>query len=133
MNKKYLLAITLLFGILFASRAQDVQLSKLRWSVNGLTDLKSNSESSYSCTFETDGSNAIIWRQKEDISTLKVLNMNGAWSDVKLNGGVVYNILIDGLSGTLTFKRTSYEFYTVLDLSNGIKHRYTLSRVELNN
>lgn len=117
-----------------ASQAQNAS-TKLSWQVQGLTDLNTNKmESTYACTFATNGSAPLQWLQKGNYTTtLTVQSINGTWADVKLAGKIVFNIGIDSESGTLTFERTPTELTATLDLSQSsrprLKMKYTITQV----
>lgn len=130
--KSYTIAITIfLFFVNTHVQAQDADSDKLRWVINGLKDLNSNSGMSYSGAFVTDGTKSIEWHQTADEMTLQVISVSGSWADVSAPGSKIFTINVDGVAGTITFKKDSTGIFVLLNLSNGLKHRYTVSKIEL--
>jgi hypothetical protein len=122
--------------VTFASlQAQDIRTTKLTWTVTALTDQSTNKNSAYSCVFETNGQQAIVWKQKNGtyIETLGVTQLVGTWASVQANGQVVYNISLDSETGTLTFARNATGAYITIDLSqpggSRLKHKYSVGQV----
>ncbi|MFM9839310.1 MAG: hypothetical protein ACKVOQ_13665 [Cyclobacteriaceae bacterium] len=115
--------------------AQDIRATKLIWTVTGLSDLNTNKVSVYNCVFETNGAQAIVWKQKNGAyaTTFIVTQMVGTWASVQANGQMVYSIALDGETGTLTFMRDATGAFITVDLSqpsgSRLKHRYSIGQV----
>jgi hypothetical protein len=121
----------LVIGILICPlvlMAQDVKTTNLSWSVSGLSDLRTSKSESYTCVFETQGTRDIVWKQRRGSysTTLNVSSVEGTWLDIKSIGQVVYQVSVDGQSGTLTFERSDAGLFVTLDLSQPIGERLKL-------
>jgi archaellum component FlaF (FlaF/FlaG flagellin family) len=132
--KKSLFVFALMLVAMYGY-AQDIRTAKLTWTITSLNDLNTNKTSTYSCAFETNGQQAIVWRQKNGTytSTLSVMQLTGNWADVQTNGQVVYTIALDGETGTLTFERIVSGAFITIDLSQPsggrLKHKYLVGQV----
>ena len=118
----------------FASQAQDILTTQLIWSVTQLTDLNTSKSASYTCSFKTNGTQQILWVQKNNyIRTLEVQQTMGTWTNVSRTGQVTYSIAEDSDTGTLTFERTSTGIFITLDLSQGtephLRQRFSVDQV----
>src|SRR5689334_13118581 len=131
MKKIFAISIFMLF--VFGVNGQDVRHTGLNWQVNRLNDLLTNSETDYTCVFKTNGSTTIEWQQKGRTSKLKVLSVNGEWTNVKANGKITYAIDLEGSQGTLTVERTAAGCSVTLDFAPGtddhFKHQYKVAKV----
>ena len=116
-------------------QAQDIRTTKLVWTVTALSDINTNKNSAYTCVFETNGQQAIAWKQKNGAynTSFAVTQLTGTWANVQADGQVVYDITLDGETGTLTFARNATGIFITLDLSQAggsrLKHRYTVGQV----
>jgi hypothetical protein len=132
--KKILLAFAM-YTSLVSLNAQDIHNARLAWSVTTLSDLNTKKSSSYNCVFETNGQQEIKWKQNggTDVTLISVSKLTGAWANISTTGEVVFNISVEGETGTLTFTRNGSNTFIVLDLpisgANRIKHKYSVSKV----
>ena len=114
---------------------QNIKNERLKWTVSGLSDLRTNESADYRCTFISDGSDNIQWIQKNGsfINTLKVIGTNGTWDDVKEDGQITFTISFNDEGGTIRFKRSDSAIEIVLDLSplseSRLYHRYKVEQV----
>jgi len=130
-------ALNFFLFLLLASTAfgQDVRSTGLRWTVSGLNDLRSAKSDLYSCVFETNGTRSISWKQKNGlyITTLNITSVEGTWSDFKANGSIIYNITVEGQSGSLTFEKDDSGMKITIDLSQPsgtrLRHRYSVVNI----
>ncbi len=114
--------ITLFFFTLLASAsfAQDIRNTRLRWTVAGLEDVENAATvSNYSCTFETNGSNAAYWKQKNGTYSTKlaVKSIEGTWINVATEGKATFYIVADGQDGNLVFEKVGNVTNAMLTLS----------------
>lgn len=114
--------LTLIFFIALtqASFAQDIGTSHIRWAVVGMEDVDNNKQvPAYTCTFETNGSNAAYWRQKNGTYSTKftVQRIDGTWANIANEGQATFSITADGQTGTLLFEKNSKGTFITLDLS----------------
>lgn len=91
-----------------SAKAQDIMKTKLTWKVGQLTDLNTNKNQVYQCSFITNGNQPIEWVQKNNyVRTLTVTRTSGTWTDVKNQGKVVFEVVEEGEVGTLTVERST--------------------------
>lgn len=110
--------------------AQDISKAPLTWSVNKLNDLNSQATVPYSCTFQTNGMDPIVWDQSSEDFTLTINRIDGNWNNIKVSGAIVYHVNLDGTTGTLKFERSNSGTFITLELpQERIKHRYSVLRV----
>ncbi len=97
--------------------AQDVRADSITWTVDRLTNIRDTTSFDYSCVFKTNGLADIKWVQKSgSVSTrFTVASIIGSWPDVTTNGSSVFQITVDGKSGTLKLERTDQGVTIVLD------------------
>ncbi len=131
--------LVLTFFIVVNAGAQDIKKTKLDWTVTGLLDLDTKESANYSCSFTTNGTNDILWKQGGGklIRTLHVISIDGDWKDIQIEGFVTYYIDEDGEKGTLIFKRSASGTTIVLDLSQStyarLKQQFSVSRIAKSN
>ncbi|MCZ8070291.1 MAG: hypothetical protein O9311_08045 [Cytophagales bacterium] len=126
--------VTIFFFLAFAGNvyAQDIRTAHLKWTVAGMHDVDNNTfVPSYTCTFETNGTGATYWKQKNGSYSTKytVQNITGTWADVATDGIATFNVIADGESGTLKFEKNSNGTRITLDLSqpDGSRNVYTFT------
>ncbi len=103
-----------------ASLAQNISNTRLRWTVAGLEDVDNAATvSSYSCTFETNGTNAAYWKQKNGTYSTKltVKRIEGTWNNVASEGKATFYIMADGQDGNLVFEKVGNATNAILTLS----------------
>lgn len=103
--------------VAISAKAQDIMKTKLTWKVGQLTDLNTNKNQVYQCSFITNGSQPIKWVQKNNyVRTLNVTKVRGKWGDIKTSGKAVFEIEEYGEVGSLTFERQGSEVTIMLIL-----------------
>lgn len=125
----WIAACLVLVGL--SAQAQNISTTALKWSVIELNDLNTNKkEATYRCSFVTTGNGSIQWVQKDNYLTeLAVQRTSGTWTNVQAIGEMVYAVTLDGETGTITFARAASGVTILLELSNRIKHLYTVVQV----
>lgn len=125
------LVTALIMGL--QASAQDILTAHLSWEVNRLIDQNTQQASSYSCTFETNGRSAVLWKQKGGavVTSIDITSVTGSWADVKAAGQVIFEIEVEGEPGTLVFERAATGAFISLKLgdSYSIDHRYVVSSI----
>lgn len=120
----------------FPSFSQDITQTGLTWKVNSLIDQQSGQSITYSCTFQTNGTNDIGWIQKNGsfTSKLSVTGYTGTWTNIETPGRLIFQIQSEGESGTLEFVKNLDGTFVKLDLSqgNGNRMRYEFIVNEIN-
>lgn len=133
MKKIYILITTVLISY-FQLKAQNVLVTPLTWTVSQLTDLNNNKTMAYQCTFQTNGTQSIQWVQKKMTSQLEVTRISGTWPEVNTDGIVVFDISVEGETGTLTFAKDSEGTSITIDLSQSgqtrLRHRYMVTKLQ---
>jgi len=118
--------------------AQDIRSAHLTWTVDQLLDTQTQDTVTYTCTFATQGSAAVVWSQRNGtyVTTLPVQTLTGEWSNISVPGQVVYTITLEGESGTLTVGRDAAGLFIKLDVisseSWALHHRYFVQTVTQN-
>jgi len=134
---KKALTVFLLLFLSSALWAQDIQSASLKWSVSQLNDLSTGSIKAYTCDFKTSSAQEIIWVQKSITYDFLITDIIGTWPDVQISGEITYEVLLDGESGTLAFKRTNSGVFITLDLSQAggprLRRSYSVSAVSSSN
>lgn len=119
--------------------AQDISQASLAWKVSSLLDEQSGQSISYSCSFRTNGSNDIVWSQKNGnfTTTLIVLGISGNWPDVTTHGQVTYQVQSGNESGTLEFFKDANGVHVRINLSQGsssrMRYEFAVEEVKLTN
>jgi|ERR1041385_6701540 hypothetical protein len=135
-KKIFFVLTTALFVAVASSGSAQSMTDTLTWSVDKLTDLKTNNSFDYSCTFKTKGNNDITWIQGKGtvINTLKVSHVDGTWADVSQAGSITYSISLGEKSGTIRFERTDDSVSITIDFTStdGLKHSYHVSAIQSN-
>jgi len=134
MKKIFLVAMVLIWTVAITCPAQNMANTQLTWTVDGLNDLGTGQSASYHCTFSSNGNQAITWSQKNGnfVTTLSVQNVSGTWTNVNLEGQLLYTVSTDGKTGTLKFYRDSQGLFITIDFPRGdtrLNHRYTVTSV----
>jgi hypothetical protein len=133
--KKTLVTTMAAMAFYFGAPAQNINTAKLIWTVSQLKDNNTNQQVAYSCTFTTNGSQAILWSQKNGayMTALAVQGMSGAWANVSTTGKVVYQVSTSGQTGTLTFGRDVGGLFVAIDLyrpdGSRLNHHYSAASV----
>jgi hypothetical protein len=116
--------------------AQSITTDNLTWTVDQLTDLRTGESFSYNAVFITSPG-SITWKQQNGSVTasLMVNGVEGSWSNVNGNGFATYNIVMDGISGTLKFARDADGLSIVIDLTpsnpKAAHHRFHVNTVSI--
>jgi hypothetical protein len=134
MKKIFILSI-LVAVFCFGAQAQNITTTQLVWTVSQLKDISTSQQTTYACTFTTNGNQSITWSQKNGayVTTLTVQSMSGTWINVATNGQVVYQVATAGQTGTMTFERNAGGLFITIDLSrpdgSRLNHQYSVASV----
>jgi hypothetical protein len=134
--------IVVCFNLAFLSMnckcgAQDIKAANLQWNCSDFKDLITNVAVTRTCKFVTHGAKSIEWIQgsanQQVIYTLNVQSTDGAWSNIKLDGGLVFHVTLDQLSGIVSITKSKNSYILLLDLkgeTGDIKNEYHVSSTE---
>jgi hypothetical protein len=73
---------------------------------------RANDEVIYNCSFITNKSSSLKWRQKngERVTDYSVTSVEGNWQDLKSDGQITYYIKKNNVTGTATFARSDGQY-----------------------
>lgn len=128
--------IAVLFAAFASGAGAQSMTDTLTWTVDNLTDMKTNVSSSYSCTFKTMGNNDITWVQGGGtfLSTLTVTSVAGTWADIKQAGNVTYAVTLGEKSGSIRFERNADGVSVTIDFTpaGGLWQKYRVTTIQSN-
>ncbi len=95
-------------------QAQDVRKATLRWELSASTDLQTQVQSDYEATLKTS-TNQVTWEQRNGtrVTTYAITSVEGAWTDVSLEGSLTYNLSRNNRNSRMTFTRNGQGAVTV--------------------
>jgi hypothetical protein len=133
MKKRNLfLALAVLLGT--SVQAQDITKDRILWKVDSLVDLLTKDRFAYSCSFETRGTDEIVWSQSEGFTSVIRVNIpSRTWQNVRANGSMSYAAKYEEESGKIIFER-SYSGYRIKfilgpETNPSLHHEYKVSSV----
>jgi hypothetical protein len=117
------------------AQSLNIQVDRISWAVDGMTDLNANESVPYQCRLVTIGDDGVDWVQENGNFVLhfSVTGKTGEWIDPAENGSITYSIDGEGLQGELTISRTTQGLSAVLHLTGGnheINHSYSVQSYE---
>jgi len=119
----------------FAGYAQDITSETLSWKAISATNAVDGSSVNYSGDFVSNGNTSVDWIQSggKMTSHYTVTSVDGQWSNCSTDGQIIYNVQINGLNGSITFKRSNGQLTIRLqvDLSDqpDFNYLFTVSNV----
>lgn len=134
---KLMITIILVQWLTISSFSQDITQTSLTWKVNYLNDQVSQQSLPYACSFKTNGSQDIVWKQRNGLltSTLNVTGLTGSWTNIDSIGTVSYAITSGIESGSIAFERTAEGAFAYLTLSQGtaqpLRYKFSVSKISL--
>ena len=132
---RLMIALNLILWITITGFSQDIAQTSLTWKVNYLNDQASQQSLPYACSFKTNGSQDILWMQRNGqfTSTLNVSGLNGSWANIDSVGTVSYSITSGTESGSIAFERTIEGIFVYLTLSQStaqsLSYKFSVSEV----
>lgn len=135
---RFLLLVNIFLWLSNTSFSQDIAQTPITWKINYLHDQIAQETLSYTCSFKTNGSQDIVWQQRNGqfTSILNVTGLNGSWTNVDSIGSVSYSITSGVESGSIAFERTADGIFAYLTLSQGTAHplsyKFSVSKITLN-
>jgi hypothetical protein len=115
------------------TEAQQISTDTLTWNVDGLIDVVTQTETSYTCQFTTLASSSVDWAQKAGAKVYQftVSSTEGTWSDISSDGQFTYYVNFHSYSGSLVFARSSGETTIWLTLNadgqQGINEKFIVT------
>src|SRR3977135_4054400 len=102
--RKLFLITFMLSVVSLAAYSQDVRTSTIEWKSTKSTNQVDQATNDYTCSFTTHGDQSIGWNQK-NISTYTITGVEGSWTNVAVDGQIIYHVSNGSLSGDLLINR----------------------------
>ena len=116
------------------SHAQNITEDTISWTSGSSIDMRSSAERTSSSTIVTYPQNRIQLIQGSRTRELDVMSREGSWSDVSLDGFVVFIVRYGQIEGILRIEKAGDITSALLDFSDaavsGIKQKFIINSIE---
>jgi len=114
--------------------AQNITEDTISWTSGTSIDMRSSTERTSSSTIVTYPQNKIQLIQGSRTRELDVMSREGSWSDVSLDGFVVFIVRYGQIEGILRIEKAGDITSALLDFSDaavsGIKQKFIINSIE---
>jgi len=137
LNHFYLILLALItaHSSAFAQTA-DPRRNTIQWNATGFTDQNTGATAQGETKFITYGSDKIEWVQRGGklVYTLAVSSADGVWTNTSTDGSLIYHVVLNEKSGTITITRSSGAISLILHLYDGhetINNLYSITILDI--